>query len=223
MEKIVFKTRKTFTSHLDEIKTFGKDDYKAFLYHFKRRLSCYEDEEKLPALIEKMQKGLFKEVESLYHGRIFDAFISCLFNYSVFSSLSWEDITMIMKDKNNSRPKLPADDLLNAYLKYDEDTPVSCFCKNLKDFVTVFFLDDYFPDKVNDFDEEDDDDCNIEHKCAVFDEDDDACDEYAQDFKNDQSLKKDFLFYSNENNLRIKGEMFFRPAKIVSAFKRKVL
>ena len=217
MEKIVFKTRKTYTTYSDEIKVFEKDDYKAFLHNYKRRLACYEDEEKLPALIEKVQKGLFKEVESLYHGQIFRSFIACLFNYTVLSSLSWEDITTIMKDEDNSRPRLPADNLIDAFLKYlkhDKGTIVNYLYINLKGFISVIFLDDYYPDYVRDYDSDGDDYGDIEHKCAVFDEDDDACDEYAQDFENDQSLKKDFLFYSNENNLRIKGEVFFGRPKM---------
>jgi len=188
MEKIVFKTRRTYTTYSDEIKIFEKDDYKAFLYNYKRRLSCYEDEEKLPALIEKMQKGLFKEVESLYHGSIFNAFLICLFNYSVLSSLSWEDITAIMKDEDNSRPKLPADNLIDAYsehLKHDKNTIISCPWVNLKGFVSMFFLDDYYPEDVRNYDDDGEDYGDTESKSAVFDEDDDAYDEYIQDFEND--------------------------------------
>lgn len=182
MEKIVFKTRKTYTTYSDEIKIFEKDDYKAFLYNYKRRLACYEDEEKLLSLIEKMQKGLFKEVKSSYHGQFY-----CLFNYSILSSLSWEDVTTIMKDEDNSRPRFLADNILDAYLKYlkhDEKTIVNYPCRDLKGLVSMFFLDDYYPEDVRNYDDGEYYG-DTESKSAVFDEDDDTYDEYIQDFEND--------------------------------------
>ena len=180
MKKLVVKNRRTITYHHDSVTIYEKDDCIRFI------LSTLDE---LENLCGEKHHDYLNEVKACRFNGLPNSIVEKYLILIIFCTIDWNDIVDILNGKNYDFP------LYTSYMKY-LGRDVSH--RSLKNFIERLFLENFFPYNADNWEDEiEDENVDIGTKYRSFDEKEgDEYRSYIEYFENDQSLKKDFLFYN---------------------------